>query len=114
MSKERQKGTAEETRIVNAWNEWICRDVARRNPAGAPWDVTVEMRQPSPSLDPIQVLSTRADRGEPLYTLRETDFIGLVDAASSIMGDKPIHIESKRYARFALHTIFFSKFGKRK
>jgi len=106
----RQKGTSEETRIVRAWNQYFDagHDVARRNPAAAPFDVTVEVGVPIHP--PIQVLATRADRGECLYTLRELDFMHLFGNYEFHV-DTPVHIEAKRYKRFSLHSIFREKFG---
>lgn len=104
----KQKGTGEETRIVRAWNQYFGRCVARRNPASATFDITVEAG--APIHPPLQVLATRADRGECLYTLRELDFMHLF-GSYEFNESTPIHIESKRYARFSLHAIFQKKFG---
>jgi hypothetical protein len=99
----KQKGTAEETAVVTALNEGYGMPAARRTPASSTYDIIVEgdFRD-----DPIDVLVTRPDRGERLYTLREKDFISL-----TIDDERVMHIEVKRYARFALHTIFEKKFG---
>lgn len=106
-SPSKQKGTAEETAIVNDWNSYLSHG-ARRMPAGARYDVHVDGHTAAP----IDVLSTRADRGERLVTLRFHDFMRL--HALCVAPAPELHIESKRYARFSLHTIFESKFGKRK
>lgn len=107
----RQKGTKEETSIVARWNLYWGRKVARRNPASALFDITVEVGVPIH--DPIEVLSIRADRGERLYVLREEDFLSLFGAYEFARGT-PVHIEAKRYARFQTWTLFFSKFGRTK
>ena len=104
----RQKGTSEETRIVRAWNQYWGRDVARRNPASATFDITVEGNVPIHP--PLEVLATRADRGQCLYTLRELDFMHLF-ANYEFAEHTPVHIEAKRYKRFSLHSIFREKFG---
>jgi hypothetical protein len=105
VKRPKDKGTAEETAIVNDWNFHFEGEIARRMPAGALYDVFVD-GQPGG----IDVLATRADRGERLVTLRHSDFMRLWERAYR----RPcLYIESKRYAKFALHTIFFSKFGKR-
>jgi hypothetical protein len=104
----KQKGTGEETAIVNRINEFDGRSRARRAPNGAHYDVHVDTAGDA-CYEFIDVLSTRADRGERLVTLRFEDFLDIW--AYSALG---LHIESKRYARFALHTIFFSKFGRKK
>ena len=49
--------------------------------------------------------------------MRARDFKGLFEAADARWDEYsgtaiPLHIESKRYARFSLHSIYFSKFGK--
>lgn len=104
----RKKGTAEETAIVIEWNDYFDDGpYARRTPAGSRYDIHVDGWLP-----PVEVLSTRADRGERLITLRFSDFMALVDGH---VDPRPeIYIESKRYARFALHTIFFAKFGRKR
>jgi len=111
MSKERAKGTAEETRIVNRWNDYFGRVVARRTAASSAYDVRVQVGDVT--REPFEVLATRADRGACLYTLREEDFLRLFHSYAFYFST-PVHIESKRYARFALHTIFFSKFGRKR
>ena len=113
MSRERQKGTTEETAIVNDWNGYMCdpRHVARRMPAASRYDVHVDGSYPGAYV--IDILSTRQDRGERLVTMRFKDLMALYGTASRDIAPS-LHIESKRYARFALHGIFFSKFGKKK
>lgn len=111
MSRERAKGTKEESAIVNDWNagHYLCRGAhqARRMPANSRYDIYVDSGSDSrPTYD---ILSTRADYGERLVTMRWGDFKELWDLAREQSPN--LRIESKRYARFALHTIFFGKFG---
>ncbi len=106
----RQKGTKEETAIVNEWNGLLSYGAtARRMPASSVYDIHVEGFEPA-----IEVLATRADRGERLVTLRFKDFVRLWGLANDDVLDAPeLHIEAKRYARFAVNTLFASKFGKK-
>lgn len=57
---------------------------------------------------PIEALATRPDRGRWLVTIALDDFIDFLHSS-----DREVHVEVKRYARFALHTIFEKKFGRR-
>ena len=111
MSKERTKGTREETAIVNDWNarHHLCygRHQARRMPASSRYDIYVDAGGPDRAT--YEVLATRADYGERLVTMRWGDFKELWDLASQHSPN--LRIEVKRYARFALHAIFFQKFG---
>lgn len=104
----KQKGTGEETRIVRAWNEYFGRDLARRTAASSTFDVLVQ--DGSPVFEPLEVLVTRADRGGALYTVREGEFLRLF-RDYALRAHTPVHIESKRYKKFSLHTIFEKKFG---
>jgi hypothetical protein len=110
----RQKGTTEETAIVNEWNNYFAafevEHVARRMPAGARYDIEVDGFEWG-DRSPIEVLSTRSDRGERLVTLRFADFMDLYG-----IGKEPpvLHIEAKRYARTAIGTIFEKKFGRKR
>jgi hypothetical protein len=111
VSFARQKGTTEETAIVNLWNNFFGgKRVARRNPASAIFDITVEFDQEIHR--PIQVLSMRANHGERLYVLREEDFIEMFNAYE-FRNHTPVHIEAKHYAKSAVTTLFKQKFGKR-
>ena len=100
----KQKGTAEETAIVGTWLLKHPGVAVYRTSPGMPYDVVVSGDDPIWQID---VLSTRPDRGTRLYTLRESDFMDLW-----ALSQPEVHIESKRYARFALHTIFEGKFGR--
>lgn len=117
MSKQRQKGTREETAIVNEWNDYFgVSHHARRMPAGSRYDVHVDGFSDPEIAPPVDVLVTRADKGERLATLRFKDLMTLWSEANTGGYElaPELHMESKRYARFALHTIFFTKFGKAK
>jgi hypothetical protein len=109
----RQKGTTEETAVVNDWNwDFVTpKYKARRMPASSVYDIQVEGAAP-----PADVLMTRADYGERLVTLRFQDFAEIwANANAGELDLAPeLHIEVKRYKRFSLHTIFFKKFGKAK
>lgn len=107
----RRKGTGEETAIVDRWNTYFGREVARRTSASSTYDVRVQVD--GAVHPPIQVLSTRPDRGRRLYTLTEQDFLELF-GSGEFHANTPVHIEAKRYARFSLHTIFEKKFGGKK
>ena len=111
----RKKGTTEETAIVNEWNGYgfeYGNHPARRMPAGSRYDIHVDGLDGPHTVD---VLMTRADRGERLVTMRFSDFMPLYSMATADWDTAPeLHIESKRYARFALHSIFFNKFGRKK
>jgi len=101
----KKKGTAEETAVVRAWQDAVGAQFVRRTSPGTNYDVLVDGNS---VCEPIEALVTRPDRGQRLYTLREADFISLVAGSP-----RPVHIEVKRYARFALHTIFEKKFPPR-
>jgi hypothetical protein len=107
----RKKGTSGEGEVVDLWNDYFGCPIARRNPASAKFDITVSEK---PALHPpIEVLATRPDRGEWLVTLRHSDFME-VFGDSEFYRTTPVHIEVKRYSRFAHHEIFRKKFGKGK
>jgi hypothetical protein len=107
----RQKGTKEETAFVNDWNAYfgsVGNGQAIRMPAGSRYDIHVSADDD----DIVDVLSTKADRTERLVTLRFKDFMRLWGKANQDYDFRPtLRVESKRYRRFALHGIFFSKFG---
>ena len=100
----RKKGTAAETELVNLLAEYKL--TLTRQPAGSTYDLG------RGGLDPaIEVLATRPDRGEWLMTIRLKDFATLVRALDR-SGPRRLHVEVKRYARFALHSIWNQKFGR--
>lgn len=106
----RAKGTREETAIVNDWNErhGMCHaHKARRMPASSTYDIFVDAG--STERPYYDVLATRADYGERLITMRWGDFKELWDLAAHHSPN--LRMEVKRYRAFALHKIFFDKFG---
>lgn len=57
---------------------------------------------------PVQALATRPDKGQWLVTMSLDDFMWMFNFLSPTI---PLHIEVKRYVRFALHSIWNKKFG---
>ncbi len=98
------KGTAGETELLRLLEKAGVMGV--RNPPNADWDLTTKGRGDYP----IDVLATRPDRGQWLITLRLADFVDLLD----LLNPPKLHIEVKRYKKFAHHTIFTDKFDRRK
>jgi hypothetical protein len=95
----KQKGTGGEREVVL---ELRMRGIdAVREPASAAWDITVR----GSTGRTINALATRPDHGRWLVTIPFEDFAHIL----AEHGDNA-HIEVKRYARFALHTIFGKKF----
>lgn len=96
----KKKGTAGETELLRV----LSLPGLVRTPPTTSYDLARPGLAP-----PIEVLATRPDHGEWLMTMRMEDFLHL-------LGDDEceLHIEVKRYARFALHTIWNSKFGRKK
>ena len=111
----KKKGTTEESAFVKDWNTYFGGYIhkARRMPASSVYDIEVDGFEygDRPAID---VLATRADRGERLVTLRFTDFLNLYGGYDHEIEPPVLHVEVKRYARFATNTIFEKKFGKRK
>lgn len=79
-----------------------------RTPASS----VVDLYQPGTSRgDPyIEVLATRPDKGQWLMTMSLADFQKLWRLADPHEG---VAIEVKRFKKFAHHSIFEGKFGKR-
>ena len=101
----RKKGTAGETELVGKLAEEKL--IVFRQPAGNVYDLG------RGGLDPaIEVLATRPDRGQWLVTLRLADFAELVKALDR-SGKRKLHIEVKRYAKVAIHTIYEGKFPRK-
>jgi hypothetical protein len=101
----KQKGTAEETSDVRDW--WTVGRAAKREPAGAPYDVHVPAKNGF-LVQIVETLATRSDRGERMVTMRHRDFRDLIEQLPHV----EVHEEVKRYSRFALHSIFEKKFGR--
>lgn len=109
------KGTGGETELLRAL---LGRGVlgVRRTSPGKLWDLE---RPAEDANDYINALATRPDRGQWLVTLSLDDFCALVRYDDTASGERGIplsglRVEVKRYARFALHRIFESKFGGKK
>jgi hypothetical protein len=104
----KKKGTGGETEVMAKLNFGLADRDFRRTAPTLPYDVASVGWSPA-----IDVLATRPDRGEWLVTVRLADFIMLLDAFDR--NHEPffqeVHVEVKRYARFALHSIFEGKFG---
>lgn len=79
----------------------------KRTEAGCPWDL--ESFPWVPDAQRMDVLATRPDRGEWLVTMRYRDVATLLQGYAV-----NLRVESKRYARFSLHSIFAAKFGRGK
>jgi Holliday junction resolvase len=102
----RQKGTAGETELLRTLRSCGFEGFVR-TPSSSNYDLDQPGHGPV-----IEVLATRPDRGDWLMTIDLTDFVSLLAWATSGYGEGPwaVHIESKRYKRFSLHSIFRSKF----
>lgn len=101
VNKPKRKGTAGETELKGLLEEWTGRKFRRTAP-GCKWDLeTVEDEH---GIEPINILATRPDRGQWLLTMTPGDW------QADLYMD-PIHVEVKRYARFALHKTYADKFG---
>jgi len=98
----KQKGTGAETELKDK----IDMLGLVRTPPGTKWDL--EFRG-NPDMEPLELLATRPDRGEWLITLRLEDSLYILGFGPPYT---PLHIEVKRYKRFAHHKIFEDKFGK--
>lgn len=98
MNPPKKKGTGYETELVNAFE--AVGYVARRTPAGSRFDIEVL----GPRMDPVNVLATRPDRGRTLISITLDDLFRIIPMNT-------LHIEAKRYKRFALHTLYEEKFG---
>ena len=105
----KKKGTGGETELLRLLE---ARGLAFvRTPPTTPYDLT----NADPNvleLSPLEALATRPDRGEWLVTIRLDDFAELLLRSAEHFAWET-HIEVKRYARFALHTIWNSKFGRK-
>lgn len=105
----KKKGTGAETELVNIFAE---QDIPlKRTWPGMPYDM-YRLDAETNNGGAVDLLATRPDRGQWLVTMRLDDFFDLLRQAEFVTVPIPLHIESKRYARFALHTIFEKKFGK--
>ncbi len=97
----KQKGTKFETWCANmALDRGL---TAKREPAGARFDITIK----GSTGRTIEALVTRPDYGQALATIPYRDFLHLLMAH----GDGA-HVECKRLAKVALHSIYEDKFGR--
>ncbi len=106
----KKKGTGGENEVLKVaediWGEGC---FARTSP-GMPWDVERKgYSGPGNHNTPLELLATRPDHGEWLVTMRLDDALRLAHGDADF--DDDIRIEVKRYARFALHSIWNKKFG---
>lgn len=112
----KQKGTGGETELGRLLAEEQLAFV--RTPPTTEYDLT-NATPGALELEPLEVLATRPDRGQWLMTMRLEDFAALMRAhqdwgvsAYNARGPWETHVEVKRYARFAHHSIFERKFGR--
>jgi hypothetical protein len=99
LKRPKDKGTRFET-----WTENQALDHgldAKREDAGNRWDITVR----GSTGHTIEALVTRPNYGQAMATIRLHDFFHLLAAH----GDSA-HIECKRLAKVAVHSIFEDKF----
>ena len=90
LKRPKDKGTKFETWVTNqALDRGLA---AKREPAGAPWDITVQSQPAASSL------VARENYGQALATIPLRDFLHLL----AEHGDSA-HIECKHLARIALH-----------
>lgn len=100
----KQKGTRGETELLGLLESLTGR-VFRRTVPTSKWDVeTADDRGPT---NIVRILATRPDHGKWLLSMPAADW-ALADPTSPTVS---IRVEVKRYRRFALHTIWESKFG---
>lgn len=104
----KQKGTGAETELVRLLSEYPWPGTGRRwtrTSPGMNYDVH-GTGSPGLELPPILALATRPDRGRWLVTVSLDDFAHLLFDCP-----REVHVEVKRYTRFALHSIWEKKFG---
>lgn len=98
----KRKGTGGETELRLILEALFDRPFRRTAP-GTLWD----LESPGSVTDPLVcVLATRPDSGRWLVSMTPYDWQRDPFAAE-------IRVEVKRYARFSLHAIYESKFGRR-
>lgn len=100
MKRPKDKGTRFETEVVNRGKDFGL-DIYR-TPASSRYDIEVR----GGTGRTIEALVTRPNYGQALATTRLADLFHLL----SEHGDAA-HIECKRLAKVAVHSIFEDKFG---
>jgi hypothetical protein len=108
----RKKGTGGETELLQLLQD-ATYGFAFRNLVRTPASSRVDLAAPGEA-GPINALATRPDRGQWLVTVDLDTFKQLVYWSEPAHREYAINIEVKRYSRFSLHTIFESKFGRKK
>ena len=101
-SKAKAKGTRAETELLRRLN--AAGFALRRREAGAEADLR---QDGTPGAKEHKVLATRPDHGQWLFTIDMPTFVAVFSREDSL------DIEVKRYSRFALHTIYERKFGRK-
>jgi hypothetical protein len=105
------KGTAGETELLHELAPYMPGLV--RTPPATLWDL--EQKGALPSV--TELLATRPDRGQWLVTMTLDEFKALWLVVTDAVDQSrlpEVRIEVKRYARFALHSIFEKKFGRKR
>lgn len=102
LKRPRDKGTQFETKVANTGFDYgYDEDHCFRMPASSPYDIKVV----GSTGRVINALAAKADYGQALVTIPLNDFFHLL----SNHGDSA-HIECKRLAKIALHSIYEDKF----
>lgn len=96
----RRKGTAGERELLELLRVRWPR--LRRTAASSSWDL-----EQLGDGEPVRVLAIRVDRGEWLCTVDLDSLLALAEGHE----DVNVRIEVKRFARFALHTLWRKKWG---
>jgi len=101
----RQKGTGGETELLRLLDI----DGLVRNPSSSLIDLSRPGWNPA-----LEVLATRPDHGQWLFTMNRRDFQHLVGIFDEVKDPFVQHldIEVKRYSRFAMHSIFEQKYSR--
>ena len=102
----KRKGTAGETELRSIFlNMGI---ELRRTAPGTAWDL--ESVHFDPELHPLYIVAVRPDRGRWLLSCDLLDWRRQREDPREAR--RQLRVEVKRYARFALHTIYEEKFGR--
>lgn len=106
MTASKQKGTGGEREVKRAAE--AAGFTVDRMPPSSIFDLRLHGK-PSMAGRAVNALATRPDNGQWLVSIPLDEFLDLLGYRGY-----GAHVEVKRYARFALHTIYQSKFGKGK